>query len=197
MSPAVIREVKVLPDGRRDEYACRLLDRSPTYAAVLYRSTAPRRVGPLRLPRGTLTYGYFWEGRPYTVYHWIAPDGRPLGYYVNIAADVRILPGEVRWRDLALDLLFSPDGQSVQVLDADEAARLPAPLRDRAEAGRALVLTHRDEILKEVAALTAFLRGRARQESAPRARTLIGSSSPRRHHRSDPSTQRRRARGER
>ncbi len=197
MSPAVIREVKVLPDGRREEYVCRLLDRSSTHAAVLYRVPSARRVGPLRLPRGTLTYGYFWEGRPYTVYHWVGPDGRTLAFYVNVAADVRVGPGEVRWVDLAVDLLFSPDGRSVRVLDAGEAARLPPPLRRRAQAGREHVLTHRDELLAEVAALTAYLRARTRQESAGRGRTLTGSSSPRRQQRSDPSTQRRRTRGER
>jgi hypothetical protein len=197
VSPAVIREVKVRPDGRREEYACRVLDRAPAFAAVLYQVPAARRVGRLVLPGGTLTFGYFWEGRPYTVYHWVAPDGRTLGYYINVAADVHLGPGEVRWTDLAVDLLFSPDRRSVQILDAREAARLPAPLRAQAEAARAYVLTHRDELLAEVAALTAHLRRRLRQESAGRARTLTSSSSPRRQHRSDPSTQRRRTRGER
>jgi protein associated with RNAse G/E len=163
MSPGgVIKEIKLTATGERQEFICQLLDRSATHAVVLYKTKDLRRVGDLKLPRGALTYGYFWKGRPYTVYHWVRADGRTLGFYVNLADQVRIRPGAVEWRDLALDLLFSPDGRRVQALDEDQLAQLPAALRAKAESARADVLTHRDEVVQEVAALTAHLRGRRR-----------------------------------
>ena len=166
----VIREVKLTAAGERQEFACTLLARSPAHAVVFHRLPAARRVGRLTLPSGTETFGYFWAGRPYNVYHWLAPDGRTLGFYVNLSGEVRLGPQEVRWQDLALDLLFSPDGGRVEILDEREAAALPPPLRRQAEAARDHVLTHRDEILTEVRGATEHLRGLGERRT-PRRRT--------------------------
>ncbi len=173
----VIKEVKLTATGERQEFVCRVLDRSVTHAVILYKTREPRRVGTLRVPRGALTYGYFWQDRPYNVYHMVRADGRTMGYYVNLTDQVRLRPQVVEWRDLGLDLLFSPDGSRVQILDEEHLALLPPDLRGKAEAARAHVLTHRDEILAEVAAVTAHLRGRRgapvrHRESQGRARTL-------------------------
>lgn len=170
MNPTgVVKEVKLTATGERQEFVCRLLDRSATHAVVLYKIKEARRVGSLRLPRGALTYGYFWQGRPYNVYHWVRADGRTLGFYVNLAADVRISPGTIEWKDLAVDLLFTPDGHHVQILDEEDLPLLAPQLRAEAESAKAHVLTHRDEILREVAAMTAHLRGRRRGERNRRA----------------------------
>jgi len=156
----VIKEVKTTLAGERQEFPCRLLDRSENHAVVFYPIKARRRVGTLVLPKGTESYGYFWRDRPYNVYHWVTPDGRTLGFYVNLSDEVVLRPGEVRWRDLALDLLFSPDGARVQILDEEEVAQLPAELRKKIEASRAHVLTHRDELLAEVRGATEHFRTR-------------------------------------
>jgi uncharacterized protein DUF402 len=156
---ALITEVKLTALGERQEFVCRLLDRSATHVAVLYKTTQARSVGDLRLPKGTVTYGYFWSGRPYNVYHWVHPNGTTLGYYVNLADGMVFRPQAVEWHDLALDLLFSSDGRRVQVLDEDELGTLPPALQAKAHAARTHVLTHRDEILAEVAARTTHLRG--------------------------------------
>src|SRR5574337_178888 len=152
-------EVKLTASGERQKFVCQLLDRSATHVVVLYKSTQARRVGDLRLPKGTVTYGYFWSGRPYNVYHWVHPTGGTLGFYVNLAEGVVFRPNAVEWQDLALDLLFSPDGRRVQILDEEEIDTLPPGLQAKAKAARTDVLTHRDEILAEVAACTAHLRG--------------------------------------
>jgi len=163
MSPTgVIKEVKISATGERLQFVCRLLDRSAAHAVVLYKIKEARRVGSLRLPRGALTYGYFWEGRPYNVYHWVRADGRTLGFYVNLADEVRFRPGAIEWKDLAVDLLFSPDGRHVQILDEEDLGLAPPEVGAKAEVAKAHVLTHRDEILAEVAAVTEHLRGRHR-----------------------------------
>lgn len=157
---SVIREIKRTISGERQEFICQLLDRSENHVVVQYRVRQARRIADLVLPKGTLTYGYFWRDRPYNVYHWVRPDGRTLGYYVNLADQVFIRPGEVQWRDLAMDLLFSPDGSRVQILDEGELANIPPDLRKNIEAARAHVLTHRDELLAEVRAVTTHMRRR-------------------------------------
>ncbi len=174
----LITEVKLTASGERQEFVCRLLDRSATHVAVLYKSMQARRVGDLRLPKGTATYGYFWSGRPYNVYHWVHPHGGTLGYYVNLAGGIVFRPRAVEWRDLALDLLFSPDGRRVQILDEDELATLPPGLQVKAQAARTHVLTHRDEILAEVAGCTAHLRGGGRR-SAGKGITRQKANPPR------------------
>ncbi|HXF81491.1 MAG TPA: DUF402 domain-containing protein [bacterium] len=170
----VIKEVKITLDGRRQEFACALLARSPDHLVVFYRLPERRRVGRLVLPRRTETFGYFWRGRPYNVYHWLTPRGQTLGFYVNLCAEVEFHPQEVRWRDLGLDLLFSADGASVQILDEAEVASAPPEVRAAVWEARRHVLTHRDEILAEVRGATAHLRGGGRrpaaEESLPRAR---------------------------
>jgi uncharacterized protein DUF402 len=163
MLGGLITEVKLTASGERQEFVCRLLDRSATHVAVFYKSTQARRVGDLRLPRGTATYGYFWSGRPYNVYHWVHSAGGTLGYYVNLADGLIFRPHSVEWRDLALDLLFSPDGRRVQILDEDELGKLPPGLQAKAQAARTHVLTHRDDIVAEVAACTAHLGGAGRE----------------------------------
>lgn len=163
----VITEVKTTVHGARREFACRLLDRSAHHVAVFYPVTRKggRRVGDLLVPRGTESYGYFWRDRPYTVYHWVTPGGRTLGFYVNLADQIQFSPHEVRWRDLALDLLFSADGNRVQVLDEEEVADLPEDLQAKIASARAHVLARRDDLLQEVRAATAHLRQRVRSRT--------------------------------
>jgi len=157
-----MKEVKTTLRGERREFACVLLDRSPSHVVVFYPVRARRRVGELALPRGTGSFGYFWRDRPYNVYHWVTPDGRTLGFYVNLADQVEFRAGEVRWRDLAVDLLFSADGSRLQVLDEEETIDLPAALRTKIGEIRAHVLIHRDDILAEVRGATEHLRRRGR-----------------------------------
>lgn len=172
----VIKEIKTTLSGERQEFVCRLLDRSAHHVVVFYPVTRKggRRVGDLLIPRGTESYGYFWLDRPYNVYHWVTPAGRTLGYYINLADSVELRPAEVHWRDLAVDLLFSADGGHVQILDEHEIADHPAELRVRIDAARTHVLTHRDELLAEVREATEHFRrrtgrGRLRRGIGPRA----------------------------
>lgn len=174
---SVVKEIKITLTGERQEFVSRVLDRSANHVVVLYPIRARRRVAGLVLPRGAVTYGYFWRDRPYNVYHWMTAGGRTLGFYVNLADRVTFRPGVVEWQDLAVDLLFSPDGSRVQILDEAEAALAPPEIRTRIEAARIHVLQQRDELLAEVAAATALLRRKGRvpshrgEESGRRPRT--------------------------
>jgi hypothetical protein len=156
-----VLEVKTLLDGRRKEFACRVIERSPDALVVLFVSDKEYVVGggagygpgeSLILPVGTVTFGHFWVDRPYNVYHWQTPAGRTLAHYFNLASDTTLSVDRLAWRDLTLDVLVLPDGQP-RLLDEDE---LPAGLDqvtmaaiDRA---RSVVLTEHRRCIGELEA---------------------------------------------
>ncbi len=154
MAGRPILEVKETLDGERREFGCTLLAASAGEAILLYVIRREGRVEDLLLPAGTLSLGYFWAGRPYNVYHWLAPDGRTLGFYCNISERTIITPARVSWRDLAVDLLVTPDGRR-RVLDEDA---LPSDLDP---ALRATITAVRDELLRRHETLLAEVERRS------------------------------------
>lgn len=157
MTGRTVLEVKETPSGQRREYACTLLSLAADEAVLLYRLPRTGRVADLALPEGTLSLGHFWAPRPYNAYHWLAPDGRTLGLYVNLGDRIRLAPDRVTWRDLAVDLLVTPDGRC-RVLDEDELpAGLDPALRATIAAARDRVLRERGELLAEVERRSASL----------------------------------------
>jgi predicted RNA-binding protein associated with RNAse of E/G family len=130
-----ILEVKRRLDGTVRTYPCEAAEIADDHAVLLYRLPGQGRVAGLTLPAGTLTVAYYWAGRPYNVYHWIAPSGETLAHYFNLSGPVNIGPERLEWEDLEVDVLVTPDGR-VQILDEDAvpesaAARLPEIARAR------------------------------------------------------------------
>jgi predicted RNA-binding protein associated with RNAse of E/G family len=122
MSPKAlpeITEVKETLAGTRKTFHCHVIDRDSRSIAVLFVSRAPVRVHDVDLPAGTVTFGYFWAERSFNVYHWMAPGGATLAFYVNLADGTTIAEDTLFWRDLTVDILIAPDGTAV-VLDEDE-----------------------------------------------------------------------------
>jgi len=154
MAERAIVELKETLAGERRRFACRLLASGPGEAVILYRLPRAGQVGDVALPRGTLSLGFFWEARSFNAYHWVAPDGGTLALYVNIADRTRIGRATIAWRDLAVDLLITPDGRC-RVLDEDE---LPADLDP---ALRATIGAARDEVLATYPALLAEVERRS------------------------------------
>jgi len=152
-----MKEIKHKLNGERMQFECRLLERSERRAVLLYRIPEGVQVGDLALPAGTTTYAHYWTDRPFNVYHWVAPDGNTLAYYVNLGDTVVFHEDGVEWRDLAVDILRTPDGRT-QVLDTDELEDVPPGLRRKITAIRDQVLAELDEVVNEVAAATAQLR---------------------------------------
>lgn len=126
MSPAKITEVKTTLAGERHEFECELLRRAAGEAVVVYRMPDDRRLEDILLRKDTLSLGYFWEDRPYNAYHWIDARQDTVALYFNISDGTRIGAQTVEWRDLAVDILISPDGRC-RVLDENE---LPPDLED-------------------------------------------------------------------
>lgn len=100
------------------------------------------------MPKGTISYGYFWEQRHYNVYHFVDPQGQTLGLYFNVSDRTRITEQQIYWRDLTVDIMVGPDG-GYQVLDEHE---LP---EDLPKALRQLIFQVRDQIVARLAEIRA------------------------------------------
>lgn len=151
---AEIVETKVTMAGLRKAFRCRLIERAPGRAVVLFVSERACSVGDVPLPAGTVTFGYFWADRGYNVYHWMAPDGATLAHYVNVSDGTEIGEAHLVWRDLTVDVLLRADG-GVSVLDEHE---LPPDLG----AVRAAIEKTKGELLAAAAELRAELEASSR-----------------------------------
>ena len=112
-------EHKSRPDGRPQDFACELVLRRAGLAVLRFILPHANRIGPLDLPDGGLTYGFFWEDRPYNLYWWMTPAGETLGYYFNLGDHLTIGREELSWRDLWVDILVMP-GHDPLILDEGE-----------------------------------------------------------------------------
>lgn len=154
-----IFEVKRTLDGKTVAYrAVPLLVEPGVRAALLYRLDEPEVVagGRMTLAPGTVSVGYFWCDRPYTVYHWLY--GREtLAHYINIGRFVSVDDESLVWDDYAVDVLAYPDGR-VDVVDQDEMpSDAGASTRRFINEAAAAVLTDVDAIVAEANAETANL----------------------------------------
>ena len=157
MPVEIITEVKTTLAGESKEFACELLQRAPGEVVVVYRMPRDVQLEDVLLRKGTLSLGYFWEDRPYNVYHWIDGGLDTVALYFNISDATRISADSVAWRDLAVDVLMTPDGRC-RVLDEDELpADLDAALRARIEAARDDLCRDPLSLLDEYAKLSRSL----------------------------------------
>ncbi len=122
---------------------------------VFYPLAQTVRLHGITIPAGGFSLGYFWESLPFNVYHLFAPDGRSLAFYCNVSDRTRIDGGKIRWRDLVVDVLFEPGGDTTVLDEEDLPADLSADLRYYIDSAR-------DGLLSEAERLTATLRERSR-----------------------------------
>ena len=94
----------------------------------------PFELGAFSLERGDIFIEYYYRARWFNIFGVYSALGILKGWYCNVTNPPEVLDDEIRWRDLALDLLVAPDGgQSILDEDEFEALQLPARLRKRAE----------------------------------------------------------------
>ena len=152
-------ERKRKPDGSERRYTCALEHAS---ASLVVASYVMRQGGavfgtPIDIPPGSVSYGYFWRARPYTVYRMRDGD-RIIAHRFDAVAGVRIREGEVAYRDLALDWWLTPENVLIEE-DRDEFLELradgafsPADLAAAARAER-VIARAADRLLPELAAI--------------------------------------------
>ena len=108
-------ERKRKPDGSERRYRCQLEHAAASLVVVSYVMAQGGAVfgTPIEIPPGSVSYGYFWRSRPYTVYRMRAGD-RVVAHRFDAVAGVRYREGEVSYRDLALDWWLTPGGELIE-----------------------------------------------------------------------------------
>jgi predicted RNA-binding protein associated with RNAse of E/G family len=150
MSLPTIIELKRTLTGVEKRFECWQLARSAAHVAVLWIAPQPMHVHGIDLPAGTVSFGHFWSDRNYNVYHWMRSDSSTIGYYFNISDTTELSGDQLRWRDLTVDVLCTPQGR-LDVLDEDELpADLPAEILRSIAAGKAAILDHPGAVMAEV-----------------------------------------------
>ena len=160
--PRWCHEQKRYPDGRRNRFRSRVLLLQPGHGALHFVSDRAYDLGGIYLPRGTVTFGLFWEDRPYNLYAWMTPDlAAPRALYFNICDQVSLAAHRFDWRDLWVDILFTPHG-APRILDRHEIpADAPPPLRTAIDAAVHRLLAEHQSVARYLQALLPTLRHRA------------------------------------
>lgn len=123
----VVIERKHKPDGTVREYTCRLVHESPALVVIRYDMPADGGgfVTPFALGPGSWSFGYFWARRPFNLYRMRDAQNQLLGHRFDAVTGVRFAPGEVSYRDLALDWWVLADDTLIEE-DRDEFDALVA-----------------------------------------------------------------------
>ena len=131
-----VTEIKTSLAGAEKRFDCELLARADNEAIVVYRMPRDVELEDVLLPENSISLGYFWAHKPFNAYHWLDDSGKTLALYFNISDGTRLGEREIAWRDLAVDVLITPDLRC-RVLDEDELpADLDGDLRVYIEAAR-------------------------------------------------------------
>lgn len=152
-----ILEIKQRLDGSQEEFTCLpCLVRPGRHAAVLYRLERDWHIPAARLtvPAGSLSTGFFWEAKPFNLYHWMTAEGESIGDYFNLAAETHVSYDRIDWLDLVVDYCLVP-GRTGVFLDLDE---LPGQLDPRR-------LAQIEHARRELSALSTRLSRRLEQLS--------------------------------
>ena len=151
MPPLVpVVEIKQTLAGGEKRFDCLRLAGGAGHAVLLWIAPEPMHVHGVDLPAGTISFGHFWTGRFYNVYHWLDAHRRTLGFYFNLADRTRIGEAELVWRDLVVDVLATPAGR-LELLDEDELPALVDPeVAAHIAAGKAAILGAPAVVMAEI-----------------------------------------------
>ncbi|MFH1084722.1 MAG: DUF402 domain-containing protein [Chloroflexota bacterium] len=131
---------KVGPDGQaKISYPGEIVFQDEAYLVARCLWTQPHSLdlGPFALDPGDVFIEFYYLAEWFNVFTIYDRLGRLKGWYCNITRPAEVLGDEIRWHDLALDLLVVPGGAQ-QVLDEDDFAALTLSEGDRAAARDAL-----------------------------------------------------------
>jgi len=118
---SAVVERKLKPDGSVREYRTTLVCQDAALTIVRFELPAggSSYATPVSVPPGSVSFGFFWRARPYSVYRFQGPDGGVVAHRVDAVTDVRAGPGLITYRDLALDWWVLRDGRIIEE-DRDE-----------------------------------------------------------------------------
>ncbi len=102
-------ERKRKPSGEQQSFQCDYLANGPGFALIRFEITRPGAFAtPIPIPVGTVSYGFFWQHRPYDAYRLVDRSGHIVAHRFDAVTNVRITAREVTFDDLVLDWWVLP-----------------------------------------------------------------------------------------
>jgi protein associated with RNAse G/E len=135
-----VRITKIAQQGQPPySYEGELVYRDEEMAVVrcIWTGVKPFQMGTFILAEGDLFIEYYYAAQWFNFFAVYDAIGRLKGWYCNLTEPPETLADEIRWRDLALDWLALPDGQTA-LLDEDEFEALRPSPEVRRQAAQAL-----------------------------------------------------------
>ncbi len=155
-----ILEIKRRLDGSRVEFSCQgCLVKPGRHAAVLYtldRDWHFPQVG-LTVPAGSISSGFFWEGKPFNLYHWMTPEGETIGDYFNLAAETVITDSTIEWLDLVLDFCIVAGSEGIWLDEDEMGADTNAGLRRQVEVAKTVLRAQSVQLVRHLSQLSRSL----------------------------------------
>jgi protein associated with RNAse G/E len=103
-------------------------------------------LGAFALEQGDIFVEYYYRAEGFNIFKVYSASGILKGWYCNLTATAEIADGQIRWRDLELDLLMTPDGREILADEPEFEARHPsATLRAQVMAGLVTLRRWRSE----------------------------------------------------
>ncbi len=142
-------EIKHTLSGRTQTYSCELLQYKSGFGVLRYVIDREYDIAGHKLLPGDITFGLYWEDRPYTLYVWDLGRISTRLYYFNIADSITLRPVEFVWRDLTVDILIDARG-GTRILDEHELPHnLTQELKLYIRRAVDLVMNQHQEIIRE------------------------------------------------
>lgn len=88
-------------------------------ARCTWTDTKPFELGPFSLEPGDIFVEHYYPREWFNIFEIHDKLSTLKGWYCNVTRPVTVSPDEIRWWDLALDLLILPDGRQI-LLDEEE-----------------------------------------------------------------------------
>ena len=160
--PVKIIERKVKVDGSRHEYSCDVVLMTADLLIIAYVMRLGGTLPGVHLPvaPGSVSYGYFWKDRPYSLYRMKRPDGSIIAHRFDAVGDVQWTPELLEYRDLVLDWWLLPDGTLIaedegELSELVERGAITGTDVARAEAARDAITASWPSILAELERIEA------------------------------------------
>lgn len=143
-------EVKKYYNGSEKKFLCQRLHLKNGFGVLKYLLEKDYQVDDLQLSKGSVSLGFFWEGRNYNIYQWMNGN-EVLATYFNISDNTTLSRNQFCWRDLILDILIKP-GNDIKILDEKELEIVKNPaILQIIERTRDHILQNYKKIMDEIA----------------------------------------------
>ena len=116
-------ERKKYISGVEERFACEWIVQERNFSILKHTAEVECRFGNMIIPPGNFSYRFHWPNRCYNLCKFYSAQGELLGHLFNLADSIGVSDHEVSWRDLSVDILVLPNGET-QVIDGEDRPAL-------------------------------------------------------------------------